>query len=82
MNQIKNLFQLALYVLLKVQFEDAYEIAPITDDMRQASQAIVAALLPEEGVTETSSVAWSRLAYICGKKCPFICFKFITKSNF
>lgn len=43
-----------------------YEIAPITDDMREASDAIVANLLPPGGVTQQSSVAWSRLAYITG----------------
>jgi hypothetical protein len=43
-----------------------YEIAPITDDMIQASNAVIASLLPSNGVTQSSSIGWQRLAYICG----------------
>jgi hypothetical protein len=45
----------------------AYEIAPITEDMTQVSNAVIADLLPSTGVTQSSSVGWQRLAYICGK---------------
>lgn len=41
----------------------AYTVAPVTDDMRSAAAAIRGALLPPI-VTEDSSVAFSRLAYI------------------
>jgi hypothetical protein len=40
-----------------------YEIAPITTDMQDATDAIVASLLP---TTQLSSVGWQRLAYITG----------------
>jgi hypothetical protein len=43
-----------------------YEIAPITDDMTQVSKEVIASLLPTTGVTQTSSIGWQRLAYICG----------------
>lgn len=48
-----------------VMMLDAYEIAPITPEMESASEQIISYLLPSTGVTQSSSVAWSRLAYIC-----------------
>lgn len=44
-----------------------YEIAPITPDMQDAADAVVANLLPDSGVTQLSSVGWQRLAYITGE---------------
>ena len=42
-----------------------YQISPITDDMQSAADAVISELLPAGGVTTASSVAWTRLAYIC-----------------
>ena len=42
-----------------------YEIAPITSNMRTISSAVISSLLPNAGVSEKSSLAWQRLAYIC-----------------
>lgn len=43
----------------------AYEIAPITQDMRNAAADIINFQLPTDIITQQSSVAWQRLAYIC-----------------
>jgi carboxypeptidase Q len=43
----------------------SYTISPITDDMTEAAQRIIAYLLPSSGVSTLSSEGWSRLAYIC-----------------
>jgi carboxypeptidase Q len=42
-----------------------YTLAPVTDDMRSVAQQVLDTALPTTGVTQESSVAWSRLAYIC-----------------
>jgi hypothetical protein len=42
-----------------------YEIAPITQDMRNAAADIINFQLPTAVIAQQSSVAWQRLAYIC-----------------
>jgi hypothetical protein len=54
-----------LHLFLFPYITSAYEIAPITNQMRQAAQQIEDYLLPQNGVTQQSSIAWQRLAYIC-----------------
>jgi carboxypeptidase Q len=39
-------------------------VFPVTADMRDASSAIIQRLLPASGVTQLSSTAWQRLAYM------------------
>lgn len=56
---------------VNLQSIQSYEIAPITSDMTSAAQEIINNLLPSSGVTQTSSVGWSRLAYICGRITSF-----------
>jgi carboxypeptidase Q len=51
--------------ILATAVVNGYEIAPITQEMKSASEQIISYFLPPSGVTQTSSVAWSRLAYIC-----------------
>lgn len=58
-------FFLIFYYFIKLI--NSYEIAPITNDMIDASQAIINNLLPSTGVTQYNSIGWQRLAYICGK---------------
>lgn len=41
-----------------------YTLAPVTAQMGQAASKIINSLLPSTGVTQESSVAWQRLAYI------------------
>ncbi len=50
----------------------SYEIAPITDQMLAVSNKVIETLLPASGVTQSSSVGWQRLAYICGLFFPLI----------
>ena len=52
-------------LLCLLPYASGYEIAPITPDMETAADEIISYLLPPTGVTQSSSVAWSRLAYIC-----------------
>ena len=39
-------------------------VFPVTADMRGAASAIIQRLLPASGVTQLSSTAWQRLAYL------------------
>lgn len=72
---MRNLFGgLSLSFLLGVCVA-VYQIAPITNDMKDAATAIIANLLPASGVTQLSSVGWQRLAYICGIFPFFYCSK-------
>ena len=54
-----------LAALLAASAVRAYDLAPVTPDMQSAAASIIAALLPPGGVSEASSTAWQRLAYVC-----------------
>lgn len=54
-----------LQIFLLFAAANAYDIAPITPAMTDAAAQIENYLLPSTGVTQQSSVAWQRLAYIC-----------------
>ena len=50
-------------ILTSVHGASSYDIAPVTDDMRRARDAIVTELLPQD-LTMATSTAWQRLALI------------------
>jgi carboxypeptidase Q len=56
---------LALIIIFSLSStSNAYDIAPVTDEMRASASAIISSFLPSTGVTKSSSSVWQRLAYI------------------
>ncbi len=62
---VSVLVVLLIYMLSEVPSALTYEIAPITQDMRNAAADIINFQLPTAVIAQQSSVAWQRLAYIC-----------------
>ena len=57
---------LKIYALLSflINHVTAYDVVPVTDEMRSSAAAIISAFLPTTGVTKSSSSVWQKLAYI------------------